>query len=44
MQRGVIASTERAGRGNLARRMAENLDLYERREPCRTPWRDGEMP
>jgi hypothetical protein len=24
--------------------MVENLRLYERREPCRTPWRDGEMP
>jgi tetratricopeptide (TPR) repeat protein len=43
-QRDVMAATERAGRGNLARRMAENLSLYERRKPCRTPWRDGEMP
>jgi tetratricopeptide (TPR) repeat protein len=44
VQRDVIAATERAGRGNVARRMAENLSLYVRREPCRTPWRDGEVP
>lgn len=44
VQRDVMAATERAGRGAVARRMAENLTLYERREPCRTPWRDDEMP
>ena len=44
VERDVMAAAERAGRGDIARRMAENLSLYERRAPCRTPWRDGEMP
>lgn len=44
VQRNVIAGAERAGNRDLARHMAENLQLYERRQPCRTPWRDGEMP
>jgi tetratricopeptide (TPR) repeat protein len=44
VQRDVIAATERSGLGELARRMATNLQLYERRQPCRTPWRDGELP
>lgn len=44
VQRDVIAATERAGLDQVARHMAENLKLYERRMPCRTPWRDGEMP
>ncbi len=44
VQRDVIAATERAGLDQVARHMGENLKLYERREPCRTPWRDGEMP
>lgn len=43
-QRDVIAAAERSGRGDLARRMADNLRLYERRRPCRTPWREGELP
>jgi tetratricopeptide (TPR) repeat protein len=44
VQRDVIAATERAGLDQVARHMGENLKLYERREPCRTPWRNGEMP
>jgi tetratricopeptide (TPR) repeat protein len=44
VQRDVIAAAERAGLGEVARRLGDNLRLYERREPCRTPWRDGEMP
>jgi tetratricopeptide (TPR) repeat protein len=43
-QRDVIAAAERSGRGDLAVRMADNLRLYERRQPCRTPWRTGELP
>ena len=43
VQRDVIAATERAGLDQLSRHMGENLKLYERREPCRTPWRDDEM-
>lgn len=44
VQRDVIAAAERAGLDEMARHMGENLKLYERRVPCRTPWRDGEMP
>ncbi len=44
VQRDVMAATERAGLTQVARQMGENLLLYERRMPCRTPWRDGEMP
>jgi tetratricopeptide (TPR) repeat protein len=44
VQRDVIAAAQGAGLADAARRMAENLTLYERRQPCRTPWRDGEMP
>jgi tetratricopeptide (TPR) repeat protein len=43
-QRSVIAAAERSGLGDLARRMTDNLRLYERRQPCRTPWREGELP
>jgi len=33
-----------AGRGDFVARFAENLRLYERGEPCRTPYYDDEMP
>jgi tetratricopeptide (TPR) repeat protein len=41
-QRDATAAAQRAGRADVARPMAENLRLYERRQPCRTPWRDDE--
>lgn len=44
LQRELIAAAKRAGRDDLALGMAENLKRYEAREPCRTPWRDNEMP
>ena len=44
VQRDVIAAAERAGLTQVARHMGENLQLYQRRAPCRTPWRDGEIP
>ena len=45
IQRDVMAAAEQAGMSAVARSvMVENLGLFERREPCRTPWRDGEMP
>jgi hypothetical protein len=44
VQRDVIAAAERAGLHDVAVTMAGNLQLYERRSPCRTPWRAGEMP
>ncbi len=31
-----------AGQSAVARGMSANLALYQRREPCRTPWRDDE--
>lgn len=39
-QRDAIAVATRAGLVELAGRMSDNLRLYERRQPCRTPWRD----
>ena len=38
-QRHAIAAVERDGRSDLAQDMRTNLRLYERGEPCRTPWR-----
>lgn len=43
-QREVMSMAEQAGRYDLAQLMAGNLTLYERGQPCRTPWRDDEMP
>ena len=43
-QRDVIAAAERSGRAELARRMTANLQRYESRQACRTPWREGELP
>jgi tetratricopeptide (TPR) repeat protein len=43
-QRAAMAAAAEAGRGDIARRMAANLTLYESRRPCRTPWRPGELP
>jgi tetratricopeptide (TPR) repeat protein len=43
-QRSAMAAARQAGRDDLLRHMAENLALYERREPCRTPWREDAMP
>jgi tetratricopeptide (TPR) repeat protein len=39
-QREAIASAEQGGGHELAVRMADNLRLYERRQPCRMPWRE----
>ena len=38
IQRGIIAAAETAGPTASVRRMNENLRLYERHRPCRTPW------
>jgi hypothetical protein len=43
-QRGAMAAAKAAGRDDVVRRLAENLTLYERRRPCRTPWREDAMP
>ena len=38
IQRGSIAAAEKAGLTASVERMNENLRLYERHRPCRTPW------
>jgi cytochrome c-type biogenesis protein CcmH/NrfG len=38
-QRRAIAAAREAGEQPLAERMQDNLALYERGQPCRTPWR-----
>jgi tetratricopeptide (TPR) repeat protein len=43
-QQDAIAGAERAGNHERARRLAEVRSLYERRRPCRTPWRDDDPP
>jgi tetratricopeptide (TPR) repeat protein len=43
-QRAAMAAAAEAGHGDIARRMAANLTLYESKRPCRTPWRPGELP
>jgi tetratricopeptide (TPR) repeat protein len=42
IQRGVLDAARKAGLRDVVRRMEENLRLYERHQPCRTPWRDDE--
>ena len=44
-QRRAIGAAEVAGRNPHVRdQMQQNLILFERREPCRIPWRAGTMP
>ena len=42
-QRDAMAGAERAGLKDVARRMADTLSRYQRRQPCRTPWRDDDV-
>jgi tetratricopeptide (TPR) repeat protein len=44
VQRDVIAAAEQAGLRDVVQRMRANLRLYERGEPCRTPWSEDELP
>jgi len=44
VQRDLIASAEKAGLRDLLPRLKKNLLLYERGEPCRTPWTADEIP
>lgn len=41
-QREAIAEASRAGQGSVSPQLTENLSLYERKLPCRTPWRDDD--
>jgi tetratricopeptide (TPR) repeat protein len=43
-QRNAIAAARQAGQSALAQRMAGHLRLYESHKPCRTPWRDQDLP
>ena len=43
IQRDVIAAAERAGMKPQVVRMSQNLALYERHQPCRTPWSDDDL-
>ncbi|HJU44973.1 MAG TPA: tetratricopeptide repeat protein [Vicinamibacterales bacterium] len=44
IQRDLMSAAEKAGLRELLPRLAANLALYERREPCRTPWTADEIP
>jgi hypothetical protein len=44
VQRDLISGVQKAGLTDLAQRLTGNLRLYERNEPCRTPWTDEQMP
>jgi tetratricopeptide (TPR) repeat protein len=43
IQRELIAASRAEGRNDLVERMTTNLKLYERRMPCRIPWRDEDV-
>jgi tetratricopeptide (TPR) repeat protein len=43
IQRDVIAAAERAGLTTQLQHMNANLILYERHQPCRTPWTDDDL-
>lgn len=43
VQRGILGASEQAGMVQDVRRMTGNLRLYERRQPCRTPWPDDDL-
>jgi tetratricopeptide (TPR) repeat protein len=43
IQRDVIAAAQKAGLTGAVQRMAANLALYERRQPCRTPWIEDDL-
>ena len=44
LQRDLIAAAGRAGMTAMRSRLAARLQLYDRADPCRTPWTDEEMP
>jgi hypothetical protein len=43
IQRDIIAAAQRAGLTATVQRMTANLALYERRQPCRTPWIEDDL-
>jgi tetratricopeptide (TPR) repeat protein len=42
IQQGVLSAARRAHVDAIVPRLESNLRLYERRKPCRTPWRNDE--
>ena len=44
VQRDLMRGAGNGGLQHVVRRLAANLDLYERGQPCRTPWPAGEIP
>ena len=44
LQRDLIAASTRAGMTAMTARLQDRLRLYDRADPCRTPWTDEEMP
>lgn len=44
LQRDLIAASTRAGMAPMTARLQARLRLYDRADPCRTPWTDEEMP
>lgn len=44
VQREVIATAEKSGLHDVVRHLGDNLKLYERRQPCRTPFTEDELP
>ena len=43
VQRELIAAARDADRTDLTALLQENLRLYEKRQPSRTPWRDQDV-
>jgi tetratricopeptide (TPR) repeat protein len=41
-QRRALEMAQTGGRRDLAARLMANLELYQRRQPCRTPWTDDD--
>jgi tetratricopeptide (TPR) repeat protein len=44
LQRQLIAAADQANQPQLSRQLAANLQRYEKGQPCRTPFRDDELP
>jgi hypothetical protein len=44
LQRQLIATASQANQPELARQLAANLQRYEQGQPCRTPFREDELP
>jgi hypothetical protein len=44
VQRDLIVGAERSGLDDLVGSLTVNLRLYERGQPCRSPWPPGAVP